>query len=278
MIALWLALATAHPLAPPAIEVVHDAAGTHGELRQSRLSPPVEAVWPCPVQGREQVDEDEAVVLRVELDCADWGPVGLRGPGPALVTVRRPGEQVQRAVLGTDETWDVRPRPVVRSFLALGVEHVLFGWDHLLFLAAIAIAAKERRDLLVAISAFTVGHALSLLLVALGWVAPPALLVECAIAGSIVLLAAREKAGRGWLCLGLGAVHGLGMGAALRGLLADGPLLGALVGFNIGVELAQLAAVGLALLVLRPLPRLPTRFVLGAVGASFLWERLAALL
>ncbi|MCA9716659.1 MAG: HupE/UreJ family protein [Myxococcales bacterium] len=144
------------------------------------------------------------------------------------------------------------------SFLRLGFEHILGGLDHLVFLLGLCLpwgatparadASSRLRALILAITAFTVGHSISLALVTLGGWTPDPAWVEPAIALSIVYVGL-ENLGRPrprrrfLLTLPFGLVHGLGFAGALAELgLPDGARALALVCFNLGVEFGQLLA------------------------------------
>ena len=140
------------------------------------------------------------------------------------------------------------------SFVRLGVEHILTGWDHLLFLVVLLLRGGGWLSLAKIITAFTVAHSLTLALAVLDVVHLPDRLVEAVIALSIAAVAAENLVespvvGRRWVvsfCFGL--VHGFGFSSALRelGLPAHGLLL-SLFGFNAGVELGQALVVAVAL-------------------------------
>jgi len=143
------------------------------------------------------------------------------------------------------------------SFFRLGVEHILTGYDHLLFLAALLLRGGRFWSLLKIVTAFTIAHSVTLALAVLGVVAVPERLVESAIALSIVWVAlenlARAKApSRRWLVsFAFGLVHGFGFASALRPLsLPAARLAWALFGFNLGVEAGQAMVVLLLLPVL----------------------------
>ena len=150
-----------------------------------------------------------------------------------------------------------RPRPQMRwgerfaKVLGLGVEHILIGVDHVLFLLALLIASARLWPLVKIVTAFTLAHSLTLALAWYGLLAPPARLVEILIALSIVYVATENILGRGrrhrWLVAGgFGLVHGLGFFAVLSDLgLAEGGALTTLLAFNLGVEVGQLAIVAL---------------------------------
>ncbi|MCG2586575.1 HupE/UreJ family protein [Massilia sp. TS11] len=185
--------------------------------------------------------------------------------------------------------------PALRAFLAAGAEHILIGPDHLLFLLTVLVAGAGWRYWLTVITSFTLAHSLSLAAAALGWVAAPPRIVEPLIALSIVLLALdnlwrgqRAQQQRPWLVFGCGLLHGLGIAGGLIELgLADHNRLASLAGFNLGVELGQLAFVGAALLVLAGLrrllavrwhPLLPrmTSLAAAVVGSVWLVQRVLA--
>jgi HupE / UreJ protein len=143
------------------------------------------------------------------------------------------------------------------SFVLLGVEHILTGWDHLLFLLGLLLRAGSWLALAKIITAFTLAHSVTLTLAVLDVVVLPDRLVEAVIALSIAFVAAenlflRPVVARRWLvsfCFGL--VHGFGFSSALRqlGLPSQGLLL-SLFGFNVGVEVGQALVVAVALPVL----------------------------
>ena len=167
-------------------------------------------------------------------------------------------------------TVDVAPSHGTLGFIRLGVEHILTGWDHLLFLLGLLLRGGSALALAKIITAFTLAHSVTLALAVLDVVVLPGRLVEAVIALSIAVVAAenlflRPVVARRWLvsfCFGL--VHGFGFSAALReiGLPSHGLAL-SLFGFNAGVELGQalVVAVALPLLVLLRRTRWERRMV-----------------
>jgi HupE / UreJ protein len=140
------------------------------------------------------------------------------------------------------------------SFVLLGIEHILTGWDHLLFLLGLLLRGGSWLSLAKIVTAFTLAHSITLALAALDIVVLPDRLVEAVIALSIAFVAAENLFGkpvvaRRWLvsfCFGL--VHGFGFSSALRELgLASSGLLVSLFGFNAGVEIGQGLVVAVAL-------------------------------
>jgi hydrogenase/urease accessory protein HupE len=138
----------------------------------------------------------------------------------------------------------------VGSFLLLGVHHILSGWDHLLFLLALMLRGGRLPSLLKIVTAFTLAHSITLGLAVLGVVTLPDRLVESVIAASIAYVAlenllARDAPSHRWLVsFAFGLVHGFGFAAALGPLdLPRTGLAGALLAFNLGVELGQAAVI-----------------------------------
>lgn len=181
---------------------------------------------------------------------------------------------------------DPRWHEAALRFVVLGVEHILDGPDHLLFLAALVIPLRRFRPLLVVATAFTLAHSLTLAAAAFGF-APDALwfppLVEALIAASIVAMALENLLGtsarRRWIAAFVfGLVHGFGFAFALRETLqfAGSHLLSALFAFNVGVELGQVAVllVGVPLLaaLLRVVPERAGVIVLSALVAHTGWH------
>lgn len=136
------------------------------------------------------------------------------------------------------------------SFLMLGVEHILTGYDHLLFLLMLVICGGGVWQILKIITAFTVAHSVTLALAALNIVVLPGRLVETAIALSIAFVATENllphhSLSHRWMVSFLfGAVHGFGFSNVLReaGLTGEN-LVWSLLSFNLGVEVGQAAAV-----------------------------------
>jgi hypothetical protein len=184
---------------------------------------------------------------------------------------------------------------IASAYTLLGVEHILSGFDHLLFVISLLFLVGFQRRLVWTISAFTAAHSITLALSALGWLVlrPPP--VEATIALSIMLVAGealrqRDTLARRWPALVaflFGLVHGLGFAGALKEIgLPENHLLVALLTFNVGVELGQLmavAAAGLVFLAVRRLPvlvpaRVAALYGIGALAAYWSIERITAIL
>jgi hydrogenase/urease accessory protein HupE len=151
------------------------------------------------------------------------------------------------------------PLAIAGAFVTHGIEHILGGYDHLLFVLALLLIVRNTRTLVWTITAFTLAHSITLALATLGLVHVPGPPVEAAIALSILLLASeivRMRRGESsltarwpWViafCFGL--LHGFGFAGALSEIgLPRGDIPLALFAFNVGVELGQLAFIGAAL-------------------------------
>lgn len=148
---------------------------------------------------------------------------------------------------------------VVRTYTVLGVEHILGGFDHLLFVLALVLLVTGTRRLVATITSFTLAHSLTLVAATLGWLRIPGPPVEASIALSIAFLAveivrvrqgeASLTARRPWVvAFAFGLLHGLGFAAALAEMgLPQTAIPTALVCFNVGVEVGQLVFIGAVL-------------------------------
>jgi hydrogenase/urease accessory protein HupE len=137
------------------------------------------------------------------------------------------------------------------QFLRLGVEHILTGYDHILFLLALLLAGGQLRHLVQIVTAFTIAHSLTLILATLGVVELPSRLVESVIALSIVYVAVENlfvpRLNRRWIVTFVfGLAHGFGFYGVLRDLhLSQQGLVLSLCAFNLGVEVGQVLLVTL---------------------------------
>jgi hydrogenase/urease accessory protein HupE len=147
------------------------------------------------------------------------------------------------------------------SFLKLGMHHILFGFDHLLFLLTLLIVRQSFKQLAWVITAFTIAHSITITLTVLGWIQLPSLFVEAVIALSICYVALenifrKEIRYRSILTFVFGLIHGMGFaGILLEMNLPKASLAVNLASFNIGIEVIQLAIVALLLPLLTLLHR-----------------------
>ncbi len=188
---------------------------------------------------------------------------------------------------------------VARTYLVLGVQHILLGIDHLLFVLALLLVVKGAARVVTTITAFTISHSITLAAATLGLVRVPGPPVEAVIALSIVFVAAELVHGAQgrpgltarwpWVvAFTFGLLHGLGFAGALSGIgLPQNGIPLALLFFNIGVELGQLVFVGafvvVALLVARAhilWPRwieIAPAYAIGSLAMFWVLQRVAIL-
>jgi hypothetical protein len=275
--------AAAHPLAPGALEVrvLADrvslratitteqallaapaslrAPGGHGEYLRTHLrltadgeriearllaaNPPsyeLEYRWTGPRPQRLELSQESREAVYV---------VRVSGPAPAARDglLLRPGAPLS-LLPDRREGW------AAGAFVRQGIVHILTGYDHLLFVTALVLAASTLWDLVTVIGAFTAAHTLTLALATLSGVRAPAGLVEPLIAASIVFVAVQNifwperSRGRGrfLVAFGFGLFHGLGFAGGLRDALEalqGGGLATALIAFSVGVEIGHQAVV-----------------------------------
>ncbi|WP_026617506.1 HupE/UreJ family protein [Ensifer aridi] len=222
----------------------------------------------------------------------------------ALVQVRFANGNTWTARLTPSEPTAVIPATqsvwaVFVTYVRQGIEHILFGFDHLLFVTGLMLIVRGWRNLVKAVTAFTVAHSITLTCATLGWVTLPSRPVEALIAISIVMVAAEiVRLERGQLSLAIvrpwtvafafGLLHGFGFAGALSELgLPQGDIPLALLAFNVGVELGQLAFIAVTLIglyLIRQLVNMPrhaivaSAYAIGIVAAFWSVERLDAML
>lgn len=265
--------ASAHDARPAYLQIQEITPGRYDVLWRvpvlSGMRLPVAMTLPAAMRGVTEpaVQElSDSIVERqlIEADADSLADARIEFPGlQATIT----DVLVRVALLdGTESTTLVRPtKPyyefsaapdlpaVFGSYLVHGVDHILLGFDHLLFVLALILIVQSRSVLVWTISAFTLAHSITLSLATLGVVHVPGPPVEAAIALSILLLASEIlRVRRGvpsltgrfpWLvAFSFGLLHGFGFAGALTAVglpQADIPL--ALFAFNVGVEVGQLA-------------------------------------
>lgn len=220
-----------------------------------------------------------------ELLCGDQGLVGsltidnlgqnmsalmvrvfpLQGE-PASYTITS-GNPVVTVLAGSAPTWETW-LTVGRTYVNYGIDHIMLGIDHLLFVFGLILIVRGGWRLVETISAFTIGHSISLAAAAFGVIGIPEKPLNACIALSIAFVGVEiVKARQGergltarypWAVAGVfGLVHGIGFASALAGLGIERKLLPvALLTFNVGVEIGQLAFVLLVLALIRAHRRL----------------------
>ena len=295
--------AVAHDLRPATLRLVEHEDGRVG----IHWTPPVQAnavlegVQPVYPQHCERLEPSQ-------LDC---GQAGLRGTltiagleassVEVIVQVERPTgavsitalrEQNPSLELGESRTRGARWQ-LFLAYLGIGVEHIMLGFDHVLFVLGLLFLVGFERKLVWTITAFTLAHSLTLACSVLDILRLPIAPVEAVIALSILLVTAEACDDRPTLtrrapwavAFAFGLLHGFGFAGALREIgLPEAQLGLSLFAFNLGVELGQLAIVALCLVVARLLARRsewatklrgPALYVMGIVAAYWAIERSA---
>lgn len=312
---LWLALPVqAHRFAPSLLKVTEIGDGEYNAVWktpvQATSSVPMRPQWPAACEiaraGPAQI-EGTGRVHSWQLRCGDLGGdglvgerLGVEGLGPNQATAMamvnlRDGRHYQQVLNAETPSFVVPAEPgagrVVTDYTRLGIEHIWGGVDHLLFVFGLILLVGNGRRLLWTITAFTVGHSITLSLAALGYIHYPVALVEFTIAVSIFVLAVGLTRTGGivkrypwWLAGGFGLLHGMGFAGALAatGLPQDNVPL-ALLFFNVGIEVGQIAFILLVLLLWQFLRRplgdwqrrlLPVPvYVLGSLSAMWCIQR-----
>jgi hypothetical protein len=304
-IGLLLLLLWAAPLQAHSLDIVHfrvfpDAQEQNWRVEvilPSTLDPalPVEAAAGCSLLEQSRSSSAQGHVLEWQVVCAAdaaepalqtrWGRDGaiveLHAVQGTVATSMQPGSRLgARLMLAASELPQQSAgfAETAARYTWLGTTHVLIGWDHLAFVFCLAMLARGGA-LLWLISAFTLGHSISLAASFLGIVRIPIAPVEAVIALSVVfmareawLLQRQDQAssgqhGRLGLTAGFGLIHGLGFASVLGELgVSPGDTVTALAFFNIGVEIGQLLFVAAVLAAVAVLARL--RWSVRAVQAA----------
>jgi hypothetical protein len=267
----------------------------------TRLEPQIASIT-VPEVGDIDLPRDSELTITATLPD-DGTPVQLGWDasfGSVIVRQMGGGADAYTAILAGGELSAALPRegfategalPVFGRFIISGFEHIIpKGLDHILFVLGLFFFSLRMWPLLGQITAFTLAHTITLALASLQIVSIPASIVEPLIAASIVYVAVENIFGgkvgplRIAVVFGFGLLHGLGFASVLSDVgLPEGRFLVALVGFNIGVELGQLAVIALAFVLLalpfgrqpwyRAAIAIPASCAIAAIGAWWTFER-----
>jgi len=275
---------------------------------------PVVLAMPADVKNLKEPVEQELADSLLERRWIDAGAIGLAGKRiefrglqatitDVLVRVQTLDGQESTTLVHPSKAWMEVARSrgllsVAGSYTLLGIEHIGFGIDHLLFVLALLIISNSTVRLLKTVTAFTVAHSITLALATLGFVHVPSKPVEATIALSIVFVASEivhRREGRSgiatqspWIvafCFGL--LHGFGFAGALNELgLPQNHIPAALFFFNVGVELGQIAFITVVLVFISLVRRIPLRvprwaklvppYAIGSVAMFWVIQRVVA--
>jgi hydrogenase/urease accessory protein HupE len=269
---------------------------------ETRLDPAIANVS-IPEVGDVSLPRDSILTITAALPD-DGSPVQIGWDasfGSVVVRQVGGGEDAYTAILSGGAVSEALPRdgfategalPVFGRFVVSGFEHIIpKGLDHILFVLGLFFFSLRLSPLLWQVTAFTLAHTMTLALASLQIVSIPASIVEPLIAASIVYVAVENIFGKrdaGWVrvavVFGFGLLHGLGFASVLSDVgLPEGRFVVALVGFNIGVELGQLAVIATAFVALalpfgkqawyRTAVAIPASLAIAGVGAWWTVER-----
>jgi len=215
-------------------------------------------------QGLELMKEEQALRLRYRIRNADSGALSIDTnlfPYDPLhqtfINVYEEGALRQQIIFNNETNAHIYYRgttqgaiEVMKVFIPSGTHHILIGPDHILFLIGLLLLGGSWGALVRIVTAFTIGHSITLSLAALDLVTPPPSIIEPAIALSIVFVGADNLVRgdgrdlRAWVALVFGLVHGFGFANVLREFGLPREALGwSLFSFNFGVEIGQLMVV-----------------------------------
>lgn len=308
---LWLGLpGAAHEVRPAYLEIIETTPGTYEVtwkqpvLDGRRLK--IDPILPdaCGRTGEYVTPIGATLVQRWQTTCdLNQGEIRIDGLDRTLTDVfvridRLEGEDIAAVLRPGNTALDltVPTGAPVATYFRIGVEHILFGWDHLLFVLGMVLLVKPRQ-ILWTLTAFTVAHSITLASASLGGLTLPGPPVEIVIAMSIALLGAEAMHRiKGWMTLsqkipwaiafGFGLIHGFGFAGALAEIgLPKGAEAAALLLFNLGVEAGQIlfvtAVLSLAWIAYRLasarmiMVRAALAYFIGIMGSYWAIERIA---
>lgn len=231
---------------------------------------------PCIPGAAVLVPDGDGVIFRNTFSCRGVaGDIIYRStvltatdPGARQVVLIGEGANAPQALLGASNTTITLSAPApslsstIQRYLVTGIQHIFLGYDHIAFLVGVVLWARRLVPVIKIVTAFTIAHSITLSLAALNVVIIPSIVVEPAIAVSIVFVAmenffSRDIDGRWRVTFAFGLIHGFGFAGALREIgLPANAVATALAAFNVGVEIGQVAIVSIVVPALIALDRL----------------------
>jgi hydrogenase/urease accessory protein HupE len=231
---------------------------------------------PCAPGRAELVPDGDGVIFRNSFSCGEiagdivYSSTVLTETDSTArqVALIGEGENAPQALLDAHNTTVTLSAPApsllstMRRYLVTGIEHIFLGYDHIAFLVAVVLWARRLVPVIKIVTAFTIAHSITLSLAALNVVVIPSIVVEPAIAASIVFVAmenffSRDIDRRWRVTFAFGLIHGFGFAGALKEVgLPPNAVATALAAFNVGVEIGQVAIVSIVVPALILLDRL----------------------
>ena len=312
---LWSPTTLAHKLAPSSLELKELREGYYSVSWQRpqwvpRDDADPQIILPDHCQHKTSTETHAAptptgiaVFAVTEVDCGERNLFGssvsvspLSATSMVMARIIFLNERSLSTLLTHDKNeWRIQAYPglwpLLKSYMSLGVGHILTGYDHLLFVLGLLLLVQGVRALIWLISAFTLGHSVSLSLVAFNAISIPQDVADFFVALSIFWLAVelgREQANRSILgkhpvgmASAFGLLHGLGFAGALLEIgLPVRDTLPSLLSFNIGIELGQLMVVAVAIALAMVLPSVLTQrlrflgvYMMGTVSVYWCIDR-----
>jgi hydrogenase/urease accessory protein HupE len=253
---------------------------------------------PCAAGTAVLLPDGDGVIFRNSFSCGNVaGDILYRStvltatdPGARQVVLIGDGMNAPQALLDAGHTTIALSAPApslfstMQRYLVTGIEHIFLGYDHIAFLVAVVLWARRLVPVIKIVTAFTIAHSITLSLAALNVIVIPSVVVEPAIAASIVFVAmenffSRDIDRRWRVAFVFGLVHGFGFAGALRevGLPANA-IVTALAAFNVGVEIGQVAIVSIVVPTLIAFDHLTATNRAAPVRAASLVYALSALI
>lgn len=297
--------AAAHALEPSSLQIEEREPGVASARFQAPTAAALTPRWPerCGARTAERRSEGARTVETFEIACGRGlagmvlGVDGLAARDTiAIVRVRLADGRVAREILGPTRASFRIPAgtswvQTAGTYVWLGIEHLIGGLDHLLFVLGLLLVVPGLRARAITLTAFTAGHSLTLALAVLGVVRVPQAPIEVLIAVTLLIVACEALAAERprparwtWVVAAVfGLAHGFGFAGALVGAGLPGedvPL--ALAAFNVGIELGQLAFAGAVVAMvalarrasrIAPHARIATAYAIGAMAAMWCIER-----
>ncbi len=307
--------AEAHRFAPSLLRINETAPEQYRVLwktpQKAASSTPLQPLLPenCRGASAEQPEfEGTGVVVVWNVEC-EGGLIGQeisvgglaenRASIMAMVELSD-GRVLQATLSESDPRFTISEKAsrsaVFGQYLLIGFEHILGGLDHLLFVLGLLVLVGTGSRLFWTVTAFTLGHSVTLSLASLGYISFPVAIIEFAIAFSIYVVALEivpeRRKGDGliqshpwWLASGFGLLHGMGFAGALTEIgLPMGEVPMALFSFNVGIEVGQIAFLVVVIILWRLCERLITgvsdrlqwapAYILGSLSVMWCFERL----